>query len=100
MVLREPGGYLRTGYWIAQHGSLPIPQSLTSFGGAHPGLGFSSIGFFSRGSAVVPGLMSGLPLLLSGAFWVPGSSAAAAMGPVLGGSAVLTFGGVVGTLAG
>jgi hypothetical protein len=100
IVLRDPGAYLQTGYWIAQHGSLPIPQSLTSFGGAHPGLGFSSIGFFSRGSAIVPGLMSGLPLLLSGAFWVHGISAAAAMGPILGGLAVLTFGGLVGRLAG
>jgi hypothetical protein len=100
IVLRDPGAYLQTGYWIAQHGSLPIPQSLASFGGAHPGLGFSSIGFLSRGGSVVPGLMSGLPLLLAGAFWVHGISAAAAMGPILGGLAVLSFGGLVGRLAG
>jgi hypothetical protein len=100
IVLRDPGAYLQTGYWVAQHGSLPIPQSLASFGGAHPGLGFSSIGFFSRGGSVVPGLMSGLPLLLAGAFWVHGISAAAAMGPILGGLAVLSFGGLVGRLAG
>ena len=100
IVLRDPGAYLQTGYWIAQHGSLPIPQSLASFGGAHPGLGFSSIGFYSSGSSVVPGLMSGLPLLLAGAFWVHGISAAAAIGPILGGLAVLTFGGLVGRLAG
>ena len=37
-----------------------------AFGGAHPGLSFSSIGFSSSGTAVVPGLMSGLPLLLAG----------------------------------
>jgi len=100
IVLRDPAAYLQTGYWIAQHGSLPIPQSLASFGGAHAGLGFSSIGFLSRGSSVVPGLMSGLPLLLAGAFWVHGISAAAAMGPILGGLAVLSFGGLVGRLAG
>jgi hypothetical protein len=100
IVLRDPGAYLQTGYWIAQHGSLPIPQSLASFGGAHPGLGFSSTGFFTRGTSVVPGLMSGLPLVLAGAFWVHGLSAAAAMGPVLGGLAVLAFGGLVGRLAG
>jgi hypothetical protein len=100
IVLRDPGAYVQTGYWIAQHGSLPIPQSLASFGGAHPGLGFSSIGFLSRGGSVVPGLMSGLPLLLAGAFWVHGISAAAAMGPILGGLAVLSFGGLVGRLAG
>ena len=66
IVLRDPGAYLQTGYWIAQHGSLPIPQSLAAFGGAHPGLGFTSIGFFSSGTAVVPGLMSGLPMVLAG----------------------------------
>jgi hypothetical protein len=100
VVLRDPGAYLQTGYWIAQHGSLPIPQSLASFGGAHPGLGFSSTGFFTRGTSVVPGLMSGLPLVLAGAFWVHGLPAAAAMGPILGGLAVLAFGGLVGRLAG
>ena len=100
IVLRDPGAYLQTGYWIAQHGSLPIPQSLASFGGGHPGLGFSSTGFFTRGTSVVPGLMSGLPLVLAGAFWVHGLPAAAAMGPILGGLAVLAFGGLVGRLAG
>src|SRR5258707_6682295 len=44
--------------------------------------------------------MSGLPLLLAGAFWVHGIWAAAAIGPILGGLAVLTFGGPAGRLAG
>ena len=100
IVLRDPGAYLQTGYWIAQHGSLPIPQSLAAFGGAHPGLTFSSTGFVAHGTSVVPGLMSGLPLLLAGAFWVHGTAAAAAMGPILGGLAVLAFGGLVGRLTG
>ncbi len=100
IVLRDPGAYLQTGYWIAQHGSLPIPQALAAFGGAHPGLGFSSIGFFSGGTAVVPGLMSGLPLVLAGGFWVNGTTAAAALGPILGGLAILAFGGLVGRLTG
>jgi hypothetical protein len=100
IVLRDPGAYLQTGYWLAQHGSLPIPQSLAAFGGAHPGLTFSSIGFAAHGTSVVPGLMSGLPLLLAGAFWVHGTAAAAAMGPILGGLAVLAFGGLVGRLTG
>jgi len=100
IVLRDPGAYFQTGYWIAQHGSLPIPQSLASFGGAHSGLGFSSIGFAASGTSVVPQLMSGLPLILAGAFWVHGTPAAAAMGPILGGLAVLAFGGLTGRLAG
>jgi hypothetical protein len=100
IVLRNPGAYLQTGYWIAQHGSLPIPQSLAAFGGSHPGLGFASTGFFASGTSIVPGVMSGLPLLLAGGFWVHGTSAAAAMGPILGGFAVLAFGGLVGRLVG
>jgi len=100
IVTRDPGGYLQAGYWIAQHGSLPIPVSLGAFGGAQPGLGFSSIGFFAHGASVVPAFSSGLPMLLAGAFWTNGISAAAALGPVLGGLAVLAFGGLVARLAG
>ena len=100
IVLRGPGTYLQTGYWIAQHGSLPIPQSLAAFGGAHPGLAFSSIGFFASGNSVVPASMAGLPMLLAGAFWVHGISAATALGPIIGGLAILAFGGLTGRLAG
>lgn len=100
IVLRDPGAYLQTGYWLAQQGSLPIPESLAAFGGSHPGLGFASIGFFTHGTAIVPGLMSGLPIILAGGFWVQGSTAAAALGPVLGGLAILAFGGLAGRLAG
>ncbi|HMH91695.1 MAG TPA: hypothetical protein VK586_11515 [Streptosporangiaceae bacterium] len=98
IVLRSPGAYLQAGYWLAQHGSLPIPQSLAAFGGgAHAGLGFSSIGFFAHGSSVVPLGTSGLPMLLAGGFWAHG---AAALGAVLGGFAVLSFGGLIARLAG
>ena len=99
-VLRDQGAYLQTGYWLAQHGSLPIPQSLHAFGGPQPGLGFSSIGFFSHGTSVVPSFMSGLPMLLAGGFWAHGVAGAAAIGPVLGGLAVLSFGGLTARLVG
>ena len=59
IVLRSPGAALQTGYWIAQHGSLPIPQTLAAFGGSHPALQFASTGFFAQGTSVVPGLMTG-----------------------------------------
>lgn len=100
VVLRSPGAYLQAGYWLAQHGSLPIPQSLAAFGGAHAGLGFSSAGFFAHGASVVPLGTSGLPMLLAGGFWAHGSAGAAALGPVLGGFAVLSFGGLIARLAG
>ncbi|HUZ25918.1 MAG TPA: hypothetical protein VMV07_19340 [Streptosporangiaceae bacterium] len=100
IVLRDQGAYLQTGYWLAQHGALPIPQSLRAFGGAHAGLGFSSLGFFAHGTSVVPSLTAGLPMLLAGGFWAQGVSGAAALSPILGGLAVLSFGGLTARLAG
>jgi hypothetical protein len=100
IVSRDPGAYLQSGYWIAQHGTLAIPESLAAFGGAHPGLSFSSIGFFPHGTSVLPSGMSGLPMLIAGGFWIHGLSAAAAMSPILGALAILAFGGLAGRLAG
>jgi hypothetical protein len=100
LVTRTPGAYFQTGYWIAQHGSLPIPQSLAAFGGPQAGLQFSSIGFASYGHSVVPEVTAGLPMLLTTGFWTSGTGGGAMIGPVLGGLAVLSFGGLVGRLAG
>jgi hypothetical protein len=97
---RSPGAYFQTGYWIAQHGSLPISASLSAFGGAHAGLHLSSIGFFAAGSSVVPAVSAGLPMLLAGGFWTSGITGGTVIAPVLGGLAVLSFGGLVGRLAG
>jgi hypothetical protein len=100
LVTRAPGAYIQTGYWIAQHGSLPITQSLSAFGGAQAGLHFASYGFVQYGHSVVPAVTAGLPLLLSAGFWTSGTGGGAAIAPVLGGLAVLSFGGLVGRLAG
>jgi len=100
IVVGDAGTYLQTGYWIALHGSLPIPEMLRAFGGAHPGLNFASIGFLPRGTSLIPAVMPGLPLLLAGGFWVHGVSTASAMAPVLGGLATLAFAGLVARLAG
>jgi len=100
IVVRSPGAYFQAGYWLAQRGSLPVPVSLAAFGGAHAGLGFASTGFFAHGASVVPLGTSGLPMLLAGGFWAHGISGAAAIGPLLGGFAVLSFGGLVARLAG
>jgi hypothetical protein len=100
MVLRAPGAYLQVGYWLAQHGSLPVPEMVKAFGGAHAGLNFTSTGFLARGASLYPAAMPGLPLLLAGAFWVHGVSGATVAGPVLGGLATLAFAGLVGRLVG
>ncbi len=100
IVLRDPGTYLQFAYWIAGHGSARIPQSLQAFGGAHQGLTFSSLGFFQVGTSVVPQFMAGLPMMMAIGVWAGGPLGAAAMAPILGACAVLTFAGLVGRLAG
>ncbi len=100
IVARDPGTYLQTGFWIAQHGSLPIPQALKAFGGSHPGLSFGSIGFLASGHSVVPAVLPGLPLLMAGGFWIHGVTTATAVGPVLGGLGTLAFAGLVARLVG
>ena len=100
IATRTPGAYFQAGFWIAQHGSLPIPGSLAAFGGPHAGMHLSSIGFIAHGHSVVPAVTTGLPMLLAAGFWTSGTGGGAVIGPVLGGLAVLSFGGLVGRLAG
>ncbi len=100
IVLRDAGTYLQAAYWIAQHGQLPIPQQLAAFGGAHPGMSFASIGFFSRGASIYPAVTPGMPMLLAAGFWANGGTGAAAVGPILGGLAALSFAGLVARLVG
>ncbi len=97
---RDPGAYLQAGYWIAEHGSLPIPASLAAFGGAHPGLSFANFGFASHAGAVVPRLTAELPIVLAAGLWTHGLPGAVLVGPVLGALAVLSVGGLTGRLAG
>jgi hypothetical protein len=100
IVLRSAGTYLQAGYWIAQHGGLPIPQQLAAFGGAHPGMTFASNGFLSRGGSLFPAVTPGMPMLLAAGFWAHGIAGAEAVGPILGGLAALTFAGMVARLVG
>jgi MFS family permease len=100
IVRRDPATYVQFAYWIARHGSLPIPQLRSAFGGAVPGMSFESLGFYAHGTAVVPQFMAGLPMTLAAAFWINGTQLAVLFAPVFGACAVLTFGGLVGRLCG
>ena len=100
IYLRDPSTYLEVGYWIAHHGSLPIPDSVAAFGGPHPGLGFASSNYYPRGSGIVPQFMTGMPLVLAAAVWLGGIPAALVVTPLIGGCAVLSFGGLAGRLVG
>jgi hypothetical protein len=97
---RAPGATFAAGYWISQHGSLPIPARMGAFGGAHPGLSFTTSGLLAHGDALYPRSLPGLPMLLSGGFWLHGISGAALVSPILGALAVLAFGGLAGRLVG
>jgi hypothetical protein len=100
IYLRDPATYLQTGYWIAHHGYLPIPDNAAAFGGPHPGLSFASSNYYPRGTGIVPQFMTGMPLVVAAAIWLGGIPAALVITPVIGGCAILSFGGLAGRLAG
>jgi hypothetical protein len=98
-VTSDPGVYLQYGYWIAEHGTARIPESAAAFGGAG-GLDFATPGFAVSGGSITPAFLPGLPLVLAGGTWLGGLGGALLMPAVLGGSAVLSFAGLVGRLCG
>lgn len=100
IATRDPGAYLQFGYWITQHSSAVIPAQASAFNGVHAGLSFSSLGFVQHGANLSPQFMAGLPIMLAAGFWAGGINAALLVPAVLGGLAVLSFGGLVGRLAG
>jgi len=100
IVLRDPASYIQFGYWIAHHGSLPIPQQQAAFGGAHQVLQFNSPAFYQVGGAIVPQFMAGLPMVLAAGYWIGGVAAAVTVAPLLGACGVLTFGGLAARLTG
>jgi hypothetical protein len=99
-VLRQPGAVFQLAYWIAGHGSLPIPGSLRDFGGAHPGLAFASTGLAAAHGGLAPQFPPGLAIVTAGGWWIHGMSTAELVSPVVGALAVLTFGGLAGRLTG
>jgi hypothetical protein len=100
IYLRDPATYLQVAYWIAHHGLLPIPDNAGAFGGPHLGLGFASSNYYPRGTGIVPQFMTGTPLVLAAGIWLHGINGALLVTPVIGGCAVLSFGGLAGRLAG
>jgi hypothetical protein len=100
IVRRDPATYAQFTAWLTEHGSLPMAQSLSAFGGADPALRFDSPAFYVRGDTIVPQFMAGLPLLLALGGWIGGTQAMLGMAPLLGACAVLSFGGLVGRLVG
>jgi hypothetical protein len=100
IVTRDPASYIQYANWISHHGSLPIPEDRAAFGSHTGALSFQSFAFYQVGGNVVPQFMSGLPMVLSAAFWAGGVNAAAMVSPALGACGVLAFGGLTARLAG
>src|SRR5262245_49225233 len=100
IVERDPASYIQFAAWIADHGSLPIPQARAAFGGTHQLLHFDSLAFYQVGGNVVPQFMAGLPMAVAAGFWAGGVRAAVLVPPLLGACAVLTFGGLAARLTG
>jgi len=100
IVQRDPGSYIQFGNWIARHGSLPIPQRASAFGGYRDGLSFNTAAFYQVGRSIVPQFMAGLPMVLAATFWIGGVKAAVATGALLGSCGVLALGGLTGRLIG
>jgi hypothetical protein len=112
-VTSDPGVYLQYGYWIAQHGTVRIPESAAAFGSTGSAsialggtglgtqaLGFTTPGFAAAGGSITPAFLPGLPLVLAGGMWLYGLNGALLMPAVLGGAAVLSFAGLLGRLCG
>jgi hypothetical protein len=100
IVTRQPGAVFQLGYWLAGHGSVPIPESLRDFGGAHPGLAFASTGLAATHGGLSPQFAPGLAIVEAGGWWIHAMTTAALVSPVLGALAVLAFGGLAGRLVG
>jgi hypothetical protein len=95
----DPSVYLQYGYWIAEHGAARIPASSGLFGPS-AGVDFATNAFTVSGDSLTPSAMPGLPLVLAGGIWLGGLGGALLMPAVLGGCALLSFGGLVGRLCG
>jgi hypothetical protein len=100
LVRRDPGAYAQTGFWLAQHGRLPIPMHLGAFGGPDAALVVGSPAFYADGGVAVPQFMSGMPLLLAAGQWLGGWTASLLVPAVLGALALLVVGGLAARLIG
>ncbi|MCX9190249.1 hypothetical protein C3Y87_02225 [Carbonactinospora thermoautotrophica] len=100
IIRRDPGSYAQFAYWLARHGSLPIPGDLEAFGGPDPALTLESPAYFQRGDRIVPQFMAGFPLLAALGHWLGGWTGLLVTPAVLGGLALLAMGGLTGRLVG
>ncbi|PRY01474.1 hypothetical protein [Allonocardiopsis opalescens] len=100
VIRRDAGSYAQFGNWLALHGSLPVPQYRELIAGDDPALSYQSLAYYQVGDVIWPQFMAGVPLTLAIGHWIGGVHGMLAVAPVLGGLAVLAFGGVAARLVG
>jgi hypothetical protein len=82
-----------------QEGRARVPVTASALGGAGR-LSLTTAGFTLSGCAVTPACAPGLPLVLAAGAWLGGLNGALLVPAVLGGCALLSFGGLAGRLCG
>lgn len=100
VVRRDAGSYAQYTAWIAQNGSLPVPQNRELISGDLPGLSYSSLAFYQVGEAIWPQFLAGAPLTYAPGFWLGGLTGMLLVPPIIGGLSVLTFAGLTARLVG
>ncbi|MDA2805485.1 hypothetical protein [Nocardiopsis suaedae] len=100
VIRRDPASYAQYTIWIAQHGSLPIPQGRALIAGDAPGLTYGSLAYYQVGDEIWPQFLAGAPLLYAVGHWIAGPAGMVLVPPVVGGLAVLAFGGLAARLVG
>ncbi len=98
VLRRDAGAYALTARWIANEGSRTIPVHWDELGGRDPALRADSPAYFAEGDHLVPQFLSGMPLLLAGASRMGGLEALLRVPSVIGGLALICFGGLTARL--
>lgn len=100
VIRRDPASYAQFAAWIAQHGSLPIPQGRALIAGDDPALSYGSAAFYQVGDVIWPQFLAGMPLVMSVGYWFGDITGMLLTAPLVGALGVLSFAGLVARLVG
>ncbi len=100
VIRRDPASYAQFTVWLAQHGSLPIPQQGELIAGGDPALGFDSLAYYEVGDVVWPQFLAGGPLTYAVGHWAGDLPGMFVVPPLVGALGVLSFAGLAARLVG
>nr|WP_184584070.1 hypothetical protein [Lipingzhangella halophila] len=100
VIRRDPASYAQFTVWIAENGSLPIPQQRDLIAGGDAALSFDSLAYYEVGDVIWPQFLSGAPLVYSVGYWVGDLTGMLVTAPLLGALGVLSFAGLAARLVG